>query len=68
MNGKLTGEILCNGEETKTFDFYSISSYVQQEDILMSTLTVKESLIFSAKLRLQGTENYKLSRVNDIIE
>lgn len=44
------------------------SSYVQQDDILLSTLTVEESILISINLSLQGTEIYKLSRVNDTIE
>lgn len=41
-------------------------AYVTQEDLLLGTLTVKETLIYSAKLRLPGSLNP--DQVNEIIE
>ena len=51
-----TGKVLVNGvdrDEIKGFSAYS--AYVQQDDILFQTLTVRECLEFAAKLKLPGT-------------
>nr|KAJ0200318.1 hypothetical protein LSAT_V11C600308510 [Lactuca sativa] len=41
-------------------------AYVTQEDILLGTLTVKETITYSAKLRLPG--DLTKSQLNDIVE
>lgn len=46
-----TGNILLNGESKSTLS-YGIAGYVTQEDVLIGTLTVKESIQYSASLRL----------------
>ncbi|KAG5245142.1 ABC transporter family member [Salix suchowensis] len=49
-NTQQTGEILINGrKETLAF---GTSAYVTQDDILMTTLTVREAVHFSAQLQL----------------
>jgi len=40
---------------------------VQQDDILFQTMTVRECLEFAARLKLPGTEEQKMARVNFII-
>eukprot|EP00741_Cyanophora_paradoxa_P023432 tig00021582_g22636.t1 len=47
----LTGEILLNGRPRDKY-FKRIAGYVLQDDVLRSTLTVKETLMFAAELRL----------------
>ena len=62
------GEVLVNGvsrDEIK--GFATISAYVQQDDILFQTLTVRECLEFAAKLKLPGTYEEKMARVDKII-
>ena len=46
------GQILANGVDRDKVDFSRYVGYVQQEDILMQTLTVKECLTFAAKMKL----------------
>ncbi len=45
-----------------------IAAYIQQDDILMQILTVKECLMFAAKLKLSGTYEQKVQRVDRIID
>jgi ATP-binding cassette subfamily G (WHITE) protein 2 len=47
---------MINGVEREKIKNYSaMSAYVQQDDILFQTMTVRECLEFAAKLKLQGT-------------
>lgn len=46
------GTMLTNGHKTVLDEFRRISSYVEQEDTLMGSLTVRETLHFAAKLSL----------------
>ena len=63
-----TGRILANGVEKETIQgFSSLSAYVQQDDILFQTMTVRECLEFAAKLKLPGTMEQKLARVDEVI-
>jgi ABC-type multidrug transport system ATPase subunit len=64
----MTGEITVNGTnkaDVKNFSAYS--AYVQQDDILFQTMTVRECLEFAARLKLPGTEEEKMVRVNFLI-
>ena len=47
--------------------FAAFSAYVQQDDILFQTMTVRECLEFAAKLKLKGSYESKIKRVDDII-
>jgi ATP-binding cassette subfamily G (WHITE) protein 2 len=63
-----TGHILVNGREKESLkNFSSYSAYVQQDDILFQTMTVRECLTFAARLKLPGDEQTKLERVNFMI-
>ena len=67
-NLKKTGDIKVNGVDKGAIDnFSAISAYVQQDDILFQTMSVRECLEFAAKLKLGGTMDEKMKRVNDII-
>ncbi|KAL6505385.1 ABC transporter G member 15 [Orobanche gracilis] len=46
----MTGNILLNGKKRRLD--YGVVAYVTQEDVLLGTLTVRETLTFSAHLRL----------------
>ena len=60
---------MLNGvEKDKIKGFSSYSAYVQQDDILFQTMTVRECLEFAAKLKLPGTYAQKIARVNDLIQ
>ncbi|PIN13387.1 Transporter, ABC superfamily (Breast cancer resistance protein) [Handroanthus impetiginosus] len=49
-NVVMTGNILLNGKKRRLD--YGVVAYVTQEDVLLGTLTVRETLTFSAHLRL----------------
>ena len=46
----VTGALLLNGEEPTLRSFRNVSSYVEQEDVLIGSLTVAETLDFAARL------------------
>jgi ABC-type multidrug transport system ATPase subunit len=51
-SGVVTGDILVNGQYMDYNKYRSIIGYVDQEDTLMDTLTVYETIMHSALLRL----------------
>ncbi|KAL6720473.1 hypothetical protein ACLMJK_002396 [Lecanora helva] len=48
----VSGEVTVNGESIGSQTFRSITSYVEQEDALIGSLTVRETLDFAARLAL----------------
>jgi ABC-type multidrug transport system ATPase subunit len=50
--GSVSGTVLVNGRRVDDHDFKKVMGYVDQEDTLMSTLTVYETVLYSALLRL----------------
>lgn len=53
---KKEGTIKVNGvDKEKISNFSAISAYVQQDDILFQTMSVRECLEFAAKLKLGGS-------------
>eukprot|EP00668_Euglena_longa_P040734 GGOE01053630.1.p1 GENE.GGOE01053630.1~~GGOE01053630.1.p1 ORF type:complete len:1449 (-),score=538.86 GGOE01053630.1:362-4525(-) len=50
--GKVTGQILLNGQEVDLTTFSRFSGYVEQMDVHSPTATVVEAVMFSALLRL----------------
>ena len=68
QNLEKTGQIFVNGvDRDRVRGFSSYSAYVQQDDILFQTMTVRECLEFAAKLKLKGTMEEKMERVDSII-
>jgi len=60
-----TGQIEVNGQPVGQIgNFSAMSAYVQQDDILFQTMTVRECLQFAAKLKLPGELPQKIARVN----
>lgn len=47
---KVEGHRCVNGQVVPTATFKQLSSYVEQEDALIGSLTVKETLHFAARL------------------
>ncbi|KAI3706744.1 hypothetical protein L6452_24683 [Arctium lappa] len=60
----MTGNVILNGKKRRLD--YGTVAYVTQEDILLGTLTVKETLTYSAKLRLP--RELTKFEVNGIVE
>ena len=49
-------------------NFARYGAYVMQDDVLFSTNTPRESLIFAAKLRLGSSEEERIKRVDELVE
>ena len=50
--GHVSGEIFVNGEKVSDAEFRSVVGFVDQEDTMLPTLTVHETIMTSALLRL----------------
>ncbi|KAK3736955.1 hypothetical protein RRG08_009434 [Elysia crispata] len=63
-----SGQVLLDGKP-RPRDFKTRVGYVTQEDVMMSTLTVRENITFSASLRLPSSYNSAARRrkVNEVI-
>lgn len=71
LSGKLnpqSGSIFVNQKPVEKARFKKLSGYVTQKDILFPLLTVEETLMFSAKLRLSLPETELRSRVKSLIQ
>jgi ABC-type nitrate/sulfonate/bicarbonate transport system ATPase subunit len=68
--GATTGHITLNGQPCRPATLKGISAYVRQGDVLLSTSTVRESLMFHTLLQLPRTLPFsvKKERVDEIIE
>jgi ABC-type glutathione transport system ATPase component len=67
--GKLQGDIYLNGYPKVTATFNRSCGYVEQTDIHVGTVTVREALEFSAKPRLPGevSEDQRRAFVNEVL-
>ncbi|KAF2854342.1 ATP-binding cassette transporter-like protein [Plenodomus tracheiphilus IPT5] len=54
-NATVQQELLVNGAPTNLTTFRKLSSYVEQEDALVGSLTVRETLYFASKLALSNS-------------
>ena len=64
-----TGSVLTDGAHLSQSAFRRASSYVEQEDALIGSLTVRETVSFSARLSLAGSVSKKnrLARVDELL-
>ncbi|KEY64170.1 hypothetical protein S7711_03464 [Stachybotrys chartarum IBT 7711] len=64
-----TGDILVNGSKASLQLIRGVSRYVEQEDALIGSLTVRETMIFAARLSLPSsvTKSEAFKRVDDLI-
>lgn len=62
--------MLTDGSQRDSKTYMHMAGYVVQDDIVMGTLTVRENLLFSARLRLPGgvDDEEKRRRVQEVIE
>jgi len=51
-HGLVSGDVLVNGQKVPDAEFRRVVGFVDQEDTLMGTLTVYETVLYSALLRL----------------
>lgn len=68
--GSLKGKITLNGEQMDPKLLKAISAYVMQDDLLLPMLTVEETLMFAAELRLPQylSKSKKIKRVHNLID
>ncbi|KAL7931407.1 P-loop containing nucleoside triphosphate hydrolase protein [Trichoderma chlorosporum] len=68
-NATTTGNISVNGHQLSLQKIRHLSGYVEQEDALIGSLTVKETVVFAARLSLSKTISKKeaFKRVDDLI-
>ncbi|KAJ4896952.1 ABC transporter G family member 5 [Raphanus sativus] len=62
-----TGSVIVNQRPVDRANFKKISGYVTQKDTLFPLLTVEETLLFSAKLRLKLPAEELRSRVKSLV-
>lgn len=71
-NGTISGEVRLNGYLQDPISFRRSSGYVEQFDIQTPELTVRETLLFSARLRLDAdqvkTDGEKTRFVDQVLE
>lgn len=65
---RISGDVLINGIPMNISRFRRISGYVSQEDTLFPLLTVKESLLYTARLRLGVTVHESMALVFDLLK
>ncbi|KAJ3342991.1 hypothetical protein HDU91_000456, partial [Kappamyces sp. JEL0680] len=67
--GKLEGDILLDGKERDRSTWNRVCAYVEQDDVLYKTLSVYETISYSAQLRLPSslTPKEKDDRVMEVI-
>ncbi|CAK7231848.1 hypothetical protein SBRCBS47491_008068 [Sporothrix bragantina] len=64
-----TGTVLANGEQATASVIRDVSAYVEQEDALIGSITVRETMIFAARLALPSSVSRReaFRRVDDLI-
>lgn len=69
-NWTVTGTIKVNDMENDLASLKSITAFVPQDDVVHERMTVRENILFSAKLRNStGTSNSRLQRItNDVLQ
>ncbi|CAI5746263.1 unnamed protein product [Peronospora destructor] len=69
-SGTVTGDMELNGETRETTKFRAVTRYVAQEDSLLGSFTVLETMHMAAKLSLPNTvtSNQIECHINDVVE
>lgn len=69
-SGKISGEVLVDGRHVRASELRRFVGFVDQEDVLPSTQTIREALVFSAQLKLPEsvTMAEKNQRVDEVLE
>lgn len=66
-SGKVSGHVLINNHPIDTKRFRRLAGYVTQDDALFPSLTVEETLVYSAFLRLRCTRKEAADRVKILL-
>ncbi|GJN87353.1 hypothetical protein Rhopal_000302-T1 [Rhodotorula paludigena] len=64
--GTVSGEILVNGRPVSATEYRRVVGFVDQEDTLMGTLTVYETVLYSALLRLPRDLSFEDKRMRTL--
>ncbi|KAL7590235.1 hypothetical protein Lser_V15G40669 [Lactuca serriola] len=64
---RVSGHVLVNDRPMTPTVFRRVSGYVTQEDLLFPLLTVEETLLYSARLRLHGGIDNSKARVQELL-
>uniref|UniRef100_A0A7S4MWX6 ABC transporter domain-containing protein n=1 Tax=Odontella aurita TaxID=265563 RepID=A0A7S4MWX6_9STRA len=73
-SGTITGKVELNGYEQERTSFLRCSGYVEQFDVQQPELTIRETVVFSARLRLDandpaiGDDTTKLQFVDHVLD
>ncbi|RWR86487.1 ABC transporter-like protein [Cinnamomum micranthum f. kanehirae] len=65
---QVLGQILINDRPMDVEHFRRVSGYVTQDDALFPLLTVEETLMYSALLRLHGGQKAATARVRELLK
>ena len=67
INGlTITGRVAVNGVEIKE-DISKLSAYIQQNDVFVGAMTVREHLMFHAKLKLsKESKSWQEDRIEEV--
>ncbi|KAF9610699.1 hypothetical protein IFM89_024138 [Coptis chinensis] len=65
---RISGKVLVNDKPMDGKHFRRVSGYITQDDALFPLLTVEETLMFSARLRLYGGSNEAMVRVKQLLK
>ena len=65
---KIQGEVTANGHPFDFNEFGGFANYVMQQDVLIETLTVRETLEFAADLKMNVSEETKHRRIDRLIK
>ena len=68
MGSIMTGELRCNDRKLNPNDFGKFGAFVQQDDILLETMTPEESFRFAGKLRTNLDHQSIDNKISDIID
>lgn len=68
MITRVSGHVLVNDQQMNAAHFRRVSGYVTQDEALFPLLTVEETLMFSARLRLQGGLHKAATRVRELMK
>lgn len=65
---RVSGHVFVNEQKMDAREFRRVSGYVTQDDALFPLLTVRETLMYSARLRLHGGFKMAAARVRDLLK
>lgn len=57
-NLRKEGEVFINGTDREKINFLKYIAYVQQDDVLFQTMTVRECFMFAAQMKLPPKSNH----------